>query len=61
MNLIRELAKYFPNWRDYHSNPIDAAASIGLLDDDYEPPNKLELDFENRVYLEDDNGEETTD
>jgi hypothetical protein len=38
-----------------------AAASIGLLDDDYEPPNKLELDFENRVYLEDDNGEETTD
>lgn len=51
MNLIRQLAKYFPDWRQQYTNPLDAAASIGLLEeDDDESSNPLELDFDGRVY-----------
>lgn len=60
MNLIRALSLYFPDWRKHFSNPLDAAASIGLLDEDEEPSNPLELDFEHRVYFEDTDDEEET-
>ena len=59
MNLIRELAKYFPDWREHYSNPLDAAASIGLLDEEPDMLNPLELDFDHKLYLEDlDDGDE---
>ena len=54
MNLIQQLSVYFPDWRKHYSNPLDAAASIGLLDDDEETPRNGELDFDHKVYWEGD-------
>ncbi len=33
-NLIRQLAKLYPDWRRYHKTPMEAAVEIGLLDED---------------------------
>ncbi len=33
-NLIRQLAELYPDWRNYHKTPMEAAVEIGLLDED---------------------------
>ena len=44
--MIDRLAECYPDWREYHSTPIEAGVEIGLLDEsaltDAEVP---ELDF----------------
>ena len=32
--LLHKLAEVYPDWRDYHSTPIEAAVEVGLLDED---------------------------
>jgi hypothetical protein len=33
MNLLQQLALYYPKWRQEHDDPLEAAYAIGLLDD----------------------------
>jgi hypothetical protein len=33
MNLLQQLAEHYPDWRDFHRTPIEAAVEIGLLDE----------------------------
>ena len=33
MNLLEQLASVYPDWREYHDTPIEAAVEVGLLDE----------------------------
>ena len=33
MNLLVQLAELYPDWKQFHRTPIEAAVEIGLLDE----------------------------
>ncbi len=46
MNLLEQLAEHYPDWRKFHSTPLEAAVEVGLLDEDELIAEEVaELDF----------------
>ena len=62
MNLIQQLSKAYPDWRKYHSTPLEAAVEVGLLDEsDLAADEVPELDFHDERVLEFDTEEQDYD
>ena len=34
MSLIEKLDRVYPNWRELHKTPLEAAVEVGLLDEE---------------------------